>query len=131
MFLERDSLKKGYNQVEIDNDLFKVLYTDLALLLEDKPQRDNDDNFKWSLLTAFSTQHKQIKAIFEQHWGILRNDKFLGSVLPERPKVIYRGVPSLKSKIAPTIINPPIRPTFFHNWTGYHPCKKCTVCRGV
>lgn len=46
-------------------------------------------------------------------------------MLPEQAKVTFRGVPSLQSKIAPNIINPPVRPSFFHNLVGYYPCKKC------
>lgn len=119
-------IEKRYNHIEVDQDLTNVLGTDRSLLLEDKPQRENDD-FKWSFLTSFFTQYKQLKYIFERHWDILRNDKILGPLLPERPKMIYRGVPSLKNKLAPNIINPPIKPTFFHNWTGFNPCKRCTV----
>lgn len=49
-------------------------------------------------------------------------------LLPDRAEIIYRGAPSLQSKIAPNIINPPVKPTFFHKLVGYYPCKKCIVC---
>ena len=81
------------------------------------------------MLTSFSKQHKLIKSIVSKHWNILRNDRILATVLPERARVIFRGAPTLQSKIAPNIINPPTRPSFFFQLVGYHPCKKCTVCK--
>lgn len=53
----------------------------------------------------------------------------MGPLLPDIPKVVFRGVPSFRSKLAPNIINPPNKPSFFHDWIGFHPCKKCLVCQ--
>lgn len=79
-------------------------------------------------MTAFSVQHKQIKYIFNRHWKVLKNDRVLGPALPDRAAVIYRGTPSLRGQIAPNVIDPPTRPSFFHNLKGYYPCCKCNVC---
>lgn len=65
----------------------------------------------------------------DHHWSVLKNDRILGTLLPERPKVIYKGAPSLRSKIASNVINPPVRASFFHNLIEYYPCKRCTVCQ--
>lgn len=81
------------------------------------------------MFTSFSTQHKQVKAILSKHWGILKNDRILNTVLPDRAKIIFRGAPTLRSKIAPNIINPPIRQPFFHEMEGFYSCRKCTVCQ--
>lgn len=55
---------------------------------------------EYSMLTSFSTQHRDIKTIIERHWEVLKNDCALGTILPEQPKVIYRGAPSLQNKIS-------------------------------
>lgn len=51
----------------------------------------------------------------------------MGPLLPDRAKIIYRGAPSLQNKFVPNIINPPVKPSFFHKLVGYYPCKKCKV----
>lgn len=127
--LRQRFLDKGYDQGEVNLDLSRVLQIERSALLVDKPRRDPDESLKWSVLTSFSVQHKQIKSIIEHHWNVLRKDRILGTLLPERAKVTYRGAPSLRSKIALNVINPPVRTSFFHNLIGYYPCKKCTVCQ--
>lgn len=82
--LKKRFLEKGYDCAEVDKDLNNDLVVDRSLLLGEKPQWEKDQNFKWSFLTTFSTQHKQIKNIFERHWDILRNDKIFAPLLPNR-----------------------------------------------
>lgn len=83
--------------------------------------REPDDAFRWSLLTSFSNQHRCIKAILTKHWDILRNDRILGNVLPDRARVIFKG--------APNIINPPIRQPLFYEMEGFYSCRRCSVCQ--
>lgn len=63
-----------------------------------------------------------------KHWGVLRNDKILGSVLPYRPQVIFRGVPPLKLQVAPNILDAPNRVSSFQKSKGYFPCRNCNAC---
>lgn len=45
------------------------------------------------------------------------------------PQVVFRGAPSLKDKLTPNILNPPIpRPGFFSELTGDYQCRRCQVC---
>lgn len=53
----------------------------------------------------------------------------LGPSLPERPQVIYRGVPPLRLQVAPNVLDAPNRVPFFQNSKGFFPCRKCKVCR--
>lgn len=70
---------------------------DRALMLhrEVEPSPVPDNKFGWSMITGYSNQHFSVKKIFQKHWNILKNDKVLGAVLPDRPVMIYRGAPSL------------------------------------
>lgn len=56
----------------------------------------------------------------------MRNDWILGP--PGGARVVYRVAPSLRVRIAPNVIDTPVRTTFFHNLKGYYPCRKCNVC---
>lgn len=59
------------------------------------------------MITGYSNQHFSIKEILNTHWGILKNDKIIGPIIPDHPVVIYRGAPSLRHNSAPNIENPP------------------------
>lgn len=104
---------------------------DRSSLLVDGPRQDSNESFKWSLVTSFSVQHRQVKSIISKHWNVLKSDRVLSTLLPVQAKVIHRGPPSLRSKIARNIINPPVRASFFHNLIGYYPCKKCGVYHNI
>lgn len=121
-------VEKGYSSSDLDKEIENACKVDREALLQDRPKEPNDA-FKWSFLTSFSTQHRHIKRIFQHHWDVLKTDKILGPLLPETPKVVFRGVPSLRNKLAPNVIDPPKKTSFFHNWTGFHPCKRCLVCQ--
>lgn len=81
--------------------------------------KSSNDRHKWSLVTSFSRQYKQIKDIICRHLKVLKNDRFLGPVLPERAGVIYRGVQPLSGAIAPNVVDPPVKPIFFEHLMGY------------
>lgn len=75
----------------------------------------SDSRAKWSFFTTYSTQSKEIKAIFRKHWGVLRSDRLLGPALPENAGVIFRGARSIQGQIAPNIIDPPRESLSFNN----------------
>lgn len=127
--LKERFIEKGYDPVLVTSELNKGAGIDRSSLLVKKPPREQDNSFKCSMLTTFSLQHRENKNIIRRHWDRLRNDRVLKTVLPEQPKVIFRGVSSLRGKIAPNTINPPTRSSFFHYLVGYFPCRKCTVCQ--
>lgn len=61
--------------------------------------------------------------------GILKNDRLLGSSLPDIPNVTFRGALPLRLQIAPNVIAPPKRCRFFHQIKVFYPCIKCAVCQ--
>lgn len=91
--------------------------------------RDNGNNFSCPFITGYSHQHFSIKKLLSKHWHIVKNDGILGPVLPDRPQVVFRGVPSIKSFVGPSVCDPPTtKPMFFQNLVGYYRCKSCAVC---
>lgn len=90
------------------------------------PSRENDHNL--SIVTTYSRQHYDMKKIMTKHWGITKNNKILGPVLPDRPQVIFRGVTPLRLQVAPNILDAPNRVSFLQKSKGYFPCHNCNVC---
>lgn len=132
-FVQANTLKskfveKGYLPNVIDDEILRVSLLDRSNLTSVQPKRTPDTKFKWSFTTQFSVQHKQVKDILNHHSKILKSNPYLGPVLPDKAGVIYRGAPPLRNRIAPNVINPPMRPTFFQDLKGYYPCGKCNVC---
>lgn len=80
-------------------------------------------------ITGYSCQHFSIKKILYKHWHIIKNDPLLGPLLPDRPQVVFRGAPSIKSRVVSAVCDPPInKPMFFQHLIGYYKCRNCEVC---
>lgn len=75
-------------------------------------------------ITNFSKQHKVLERIIAKHWGILRGDRVLDSLLPPKLKIMYRKAPTLRHKIARNITEPTFRES-----KGFYPCSKCRMCQ--
>lgn len=131
MVLKDRFLDKGYEAPAIEEEIKRAEDTDRRNLIhaQPRPSTEADQHFKWSMLTSFSTQHRKFLNIVRRHWEVLRSDRVLGPLLPEKAKVIFRGAPSLRLKVAPNVLDPPVRPSFFHNLKGFYPCRKCRVCK--
>lgn len=72
MVLRQRFLDKGYDQFDVDLELQNILKVDRGSLLADKPRQSLDESFKWSMLTTYSVQHKQIKSKFTKKQSSLR-----------------------------------------------------------
>lgn len=59
------------------------------------------------------------------------NDPILKRVIPDKPQVIFKGAPSLRNRLAPNALDPPVRGIqgLFDNLKGYYKCGRCRVCR--
>lgn len=75
--------------------------------------------------------HKKFEKIVRRHWPILKQDRVLGPALPEYPEFVYRKAPSLRDKLAPGVINPPVlfENRIFSFLTGFHTCGRCPSCK--
>lgn len=101
-------IEKGYSFDVLSQTLSKVQELDREQFMVEKPKMTNEEtNFSWPFITGYSHQHYMIKKLVCKHWHILKNDHILGSTLPDRPQVVFRGVPSLKDTLAPGFCDPP------------------------
>lgn len=85
-------------------------------------------------VTQFHVRHRHIERIVQRHWPMLLQDEHLLPVLSNKPKLAYRKVPNIKSKVAPSKLKekppPPGHsiPTFLAIF-GMYQCRK--TCRFV
>lgn len=128
--LTQKFLDKGYTKEALSDTLDQVRLMDRAELLKVRPPlQEGGDKIGVPFITNFSNQHHSIKHIVNKHWHILGNDRLLKTILPPKPQVVFRGVPSLRDKLAPNIIDPPTNiPHFFGEFTSYYQCRRCQVC---
>lgn len=128
--LKTKFVEKGYSGADLDKTINEVACLDRANMIKGTDRITKNNNIhEFSLVTTYSRQHYDIKKILRKHWAVLKNDKVLGPSLPERPQVIYRGVPPLRLQVAPNVLDAPNRVPFFQNSKGFFPCHKCKVCR--
>lgn len=111
--LKNRFLEKGYSQDLLDGEINAILSLERSSTLIERPKTTVDSRFKWAFTTTHSLQSKQVKNIFRKHWKVLLNDRLLGPALPEQAAVIFRGARSIQGQIAPNIIDPPKKVSFF------------------
>lgn len=90
-FLKTCFLQKGYTAIDLDLVLADVDLRKREDLLKPKTKNENAD-FSSRLLffTTYSNQHFFIKNIFRKHWDVLKNDRILGPLLPEKTRVTFK-----------------------------------------
>lgn len=134
-FREASSLKlkfldKGYEATMLETLIAEVGNRERTELLRDKPpQVNNGEDFNLAFLTTYSSQHWAIKKIIKRHWPVIKNDRVLGPLLPNNPRILFRGAMNLRHTLAPNVPDPPQRSTFFGDLKGFSPCRRCRVCR--
>ena len=124
-------LEKGYNLESLYETLETVRRIPREDLLVERPQVVGDQFQSCApFITNYSIQHGSIKQLLNKHWHLARNDPILKGLLPEKPRVVFRGAPSLRNQVAPNILNPPQNGlnTFFNQLTGFYQCRRCRVC---
>lgn len=100
--LKTKFVEKGYSGADLDKTINEVACLDRANMIKGTDRIAKNNNIhEFSLVTTYSRQHYDIKKILRKHRAVLKNDKVLGPSLPERPQVIYRGVPPPKAAGCP------------------------------
>ena len=126
-------LQKGYNKGEIVGEIKKVGDMDRGPLVMDfrpkLPSKTGDTQLRISL--DYNIQHKQFEKIVMKHWNILQKDQVLGTIIPPRPRFIYRKAPTLRDVIAPSVVDPPVVKVggIFPLLTGFYACGRCPPCK--
>lgn len=123
-------MEKDYRAESLEDIVSSVQRMDRSQLLVEKPKVSgrNTNDFTLPFITTYSTKDYSIKKLIYKHWHILQNNRILVPLLLVRPQAVYRGVPSLRDQIASNILDPPKRASYWHNLTGYYPCRRCLVC---
>lgn len=74
--------------------------------------RNTENNNTLSLVMDFNAQHKQVERIVRKHWDIIKADRHLGAILPEKPRFTYRRAPTLRDRLARNVLDPPTKKNF-------------------
>lgn len=82
--------------------------TDRNTLVSNVPNVNQNSAANMRIILDFNVQHKKFERLVQKHFPILKQDRVLGPVLPEHPQFIYRKAPSLRDKLAPGVIDPPV-----------------------
>ncbi|XP_077341766.1 suppressor of cytokine signaling 5 isoform X1 [Lithobates pipiens] len=121
--------EKGYAADLLTEAYTKARERDRSALLADREREVDANQSLLPFVTTFSMQHQKVKQLIRRHWHILTSDQTLGTILPEVPRVIFKGVSSLGNMIAPSVQNPPVKDRcFFQNLKGFYRCRNCQVC---
>lgn len=83
-----------------------------------------------ALILNYNVQYKDIEKIIKKHWYILREDKQLKSILPDKPHIIYKRATTLRDLIVKNVVDPPSTNSFsFFDGKEFFPCKYCFACQ--
>lgn len=123
-------MEKGYNEVILD----KII--ELSMIPRDDYLRDvaslwDMNSQEWSFFSGCHSQFREVENIFRIHWHVLLLDKVLKTVIPAKPKFIYRKALNYGDKVVKKVIDQPSRPPSFWDRDGFFSCRKCPACREV
>lgn len=107
---------KAYNKGFIEDKFTEVAQMDRGKLIEYKIQQVCQSD--QPIILDYSIQHRKIEKII--HWHILQTDKHLQSILPNRPRYIYKRAPIIQNQVVKSVVDPPQK--------GFYPHKRCFAC---
>lgn len=123
--------EKGYDKNKLVQELDNVVTLDRKVLVSNAPRVAQGEPKQIRMILDFNIQHKQFEKIVQKHWPILKLDRTLGPVLPDRPLFIYKRAPSLRDRLAPGVIDPPVYPVnrMLGFLNGFYACGHCPACK--
>lgn len=124
-------VQKGYNKSDIKKHIETVRKMDRTSLVSNRPRVKQDETGNIRIILDYNVQYKKFEKIIRKYWPILKQDKTLGPVLPERPQFVYKRAPSLRDKLAPGVIDPPraFQNRISNILTGFYACGRCPACK--
>ena len=121
--------EKGYEESWIKGQIDTVKKLDRKEMLQDKPKKCQQQTAP-VLILDYNSQYKDVAKLIGRHWHILKGDKDLGKLLPEKPRIVYKRAPTLRNLIVKSVVEPPSKPGYsFFSGKGFYPCKNCNACR--
>ncbi|XP_063800256.1 mucin-5AC-like [Pseudophryne corroboree] len=124
-------LEKGYSKESLAKAQERANTVDRKDLIQgtnQKVSREND--FKWSFITDFNSQYREIESIMKKHWMVLTKDPVLGPILPSKPRFINRRSRSIKDNLVRSSIEVPKR-TSIRNCISPMTFNDCDPSKGI
>lgn len=88
------------------------------------------NNFGWAFISSFSDKYVKIKRLIFKYWDIIKNDRILGQHVSDKPPVIFQKGYTLREKIAPNLVDKPVKPAHLKNLKGFI-TSSSVVCKIV
>lgn len=82
-----------------------------------------------AFITGFNTQYEAFEHILKKYWPILKEDRVLSQIPPNKPKFVYRRAPTLQNHLVHNLVNPPKTIKNFPEMKGFYKCQRCLACR--
>lgn len=97
------------------------------------PKEKQSPSMNTRMILDYNVQHKKFEKIVFKYWLILKQDRVLGPALSDHPQFKYRKAPSLRDKLAPGVIDPPVlfENRIFNFLTGFYACGCCPPFKQV
>lgn len=133
MVLKERFREKGYKEEELEDTRLKIGNRTQESFLHSKEKTESEETV--SYITDFHSNYRAFNNCLKKHWGILKEDPILTTLISERPNVIYRRAPTLRDQITRSYIGGPKkkRPTQVdlegQVLSGFHYCYRCMGCR--
>lgn len=100
---------------------------DRLILIKDK-EYNNQQIDRVPIILDYNVQHRQVERIIQRHWHMLQADKHLHTILPNKPKFVYKKAPTIQDNLVKSVIDSPKKSFTFFTGKCFYPCKKCYAC---
>lgn len=95
-------ISKGYNEHFIHEKIKEVYETPRDKLIQDK-EKEPTRYQELPIIMKYHIQHRQV----EWYWSLLKADRQLSTILPDKPRFIYRRAPTLREWVVKNVSDPP------------------------
>ncbi|CAH2285173.1 Hypothetical predicted protein, partial [Pelobates cultripes] len=130
--IKEQFLDKGYEIDTLQNCIEEVKKIDRKDLIRyKKPHNRTTDKhtFNMPFICNHSGNNHKINKIVTKYWPILKEDPILSQILPNRPKMVYRGCKNLKQILVKSSLRTQPPTHFLNKNKGFYGCGSCLACR--
>ena len=119
---------KGYDRGRLEQTRLEVGSLNRDDMLKKRviaPPKKNDVTF----ITGFNADYRVFEDIIRKHWPITLGDPQLSTILPARPKFVYRRAKRIRDSLVKNVPDPPKKMISFLDQKGFYRCGRCKPCR--
>lgn len=104
---------------------------DRDALLLNKPAQKRQE-LPPALIMDYNIQYKQVERIIEKYWNVLKCDDILKTLIPDKPRFIYRRATNLRDQLVKNVVEPPrVNTITLFNGKGFYASGRCYSCRAA